>query len=139
MSLPLLLADLSVLTLGLRLIVSLAIVLGAIAALTWAARRRNGFGLGLGLGGSHSAIVVKSREALTRNGTVALLQVGERALLVGVTEQHIEVLAEGADLLPPEPEETADDRTSSITDPGGSVPPGMNFMEMLRERSVRRS
>lgn len=139
-----LLADLSVLTLGLRLIVSLGIVLGAIAALTWAARRRNGFGFGLG--GAQSAITVRSREALTRNGTVALLEVGERALLIGITEQRIEVLAEGADLLPPEQVETPDDRTSSaggytssIVDPGGSTPPGTSFMEILRERSVRRS
>ena len=130
----------SVLSLGLRLILSLGVVLGLIGGLVYIARRR-GSGLGFAFGAATSPITVKAREQLTRGSTVALLQVGERALLIGVTDQRIEVLAEGEELLPPEPEvtEITDDRTSSITDPDGSVPPGMNLIEALRDRSVRRS
>ena len=143
---PFLLAaeSVSVLSLGFRLIVSLAVVLGIIGGLVYVARRRGG-GLGFAFGPAASVITVKGREQLNRNSTVALLKVGERALLVGVTDQRIEVLAEGDELLPAEPEvtetetTTEDDRTSSIVDPDGSMPPGMNLIEALREWSVRRS
>lgn len=130
----------SVISLGFRLILSLGVVLGLIGGLVWVARRR-GTGLGFGFGPSAEAIVVKGREQISRNSTIALLKVGDRALLVGVTDQRIEVLAEGEELLPAELEvsETTDDRTSSIADPDGSVPSGMNLIEALREWSVRRS
>ena len=130
------LADVSVLTMAVRLVVSLGIVLGMIAALAWVARRPKGLGLGFGARG---AITVRAREQLGRASTLALVQVGERTLLIGANEHAIEVLAEGDEMLPPEEPETADDRKSSIADPDGSVTPGMNVMEMLREWSVRRS
>jgi len=122
----------------LRLVVSLGIVLGLIAALAWAAKRPKGLGLGFNTKG---AITVKGREQLGRASTIALLQVGDRTILVGANEHTIAVLAEGDELLPPEPEApvSADDRTSSIAEPDGSVPPGMNLIEMLREWSVRRT
>ena len=140
----------STLWLGVRLIFSLAIVLGLIWALAWAARR--GKGLGLGIGAQRGAISVRAREQVGRNTTIALLEVGDRVLLIGANEQAVEVLAEGDDLIadPPEPEPadgdtgsddmTTDDRTSSQADPviRGSAPPGMNLIEALRERSVRR-
>ncbi len=137
----------STLWLGVRLVVSLAIVLGLIMALSWAARR--GKGLGLGLGAQKGAISVRAREQLGRNTTIALVEVGDRVLLIGANEQAVEVLAEGDDLIVDEPEPepsddgdmSTDDRTSSQADPfirGSSAPPGMNLIEALRERSVRR-
>ena len=140
----------STLWLGVRLIFSLAIVLGLIYALSWAARR--GKGLGLGIGAQRGAISVRAREQIGRNTTVALLEVGDRVLLIGANEQAVEVLAEGDDLIvddpEPEPSEdgesgsttSTDDRTSSQADPfiRGSATPGMNLIEALRERSVRR-
>ena len=139
----------STLWLGVRQIFSLAIVLGLIWALAWAARR--GKGLGLGIGAQRGAISVRAREQVGRNTTIALLEVGDRVLLVGANDQAVEVLAEGNDLLIGEAETAGpgsqdsaantatDDRTSSQTDPviRGSVPPGMNMIEALRERSVR--
>jgi flagellar biogenesis protein FliO len=139
------LADVSVISMVFRLVVSLGIVLGMIAALAWAAKRPKGLGLGFGAKG---AITVRSREQLGRATTVALLQVGNRTILVGANEHTVEVLAEGDDLLPSEPEptapdsddsETADDRTSSYVAPDGAASPGMNLIEMLREWSVRRT
>ncbi|MEM9466964.1 MAG: flagellar biosynthetic protein FliO [Actinomycetota bacterium] len=136
----------STLWLGVRLIFSLAIVLGLIWALAWAARR--GKGLGLGIGAARGSINVRAREQVGRNTTIALLEVGDRVLLIGANEQAVEVLAEGDDLIAEEPESTpsedgdvsTDDRTSSQVDPviRGSAPPGMNLIEALRERSVRR-
>ena len=135
-SLPLL-ADISVLWLGLRLIASLAVILAMIAGLAWLAKRPKG--LGFGLGPAKGAIVVRGREQLTRTSMIALIEVGDRALLVGATEQSITVLAEGDDMMPVEATVPSDDRTSSAPDPDGSVSPGMNMIEMLREWSVRRS
>lgn len=140
----------STLWLGIRLIFSLAIVLGLIWALSWAARR--GKGLGLGMGAQKGAISVRAREQVGRNTTIALLEVGDRVLLIGANEQAVEVLAEGDDLISTEPEPnpsadgegdgevSTDDRTSSQADPfiRGSASPGMNLIEALRERSVRR-
>ncbi|MEM9200550.1 MAG: flagellar biosynthetic protein FliO [Actinomycetota bacterium] len=133
--------------LGLRLIFSLSIVLGLIWGLSWVARRGKGFGLGIGA--PRGAIAVRAREQVGRNTTIALLEVGDRVLLIGANEQAVEVLAEGADLISDEPEDgstedsamSTDDRTSSQADPvirGKSAPTGMNLIEALRERSVRR-
>lgn len=134
------LADISVLSMAVRLVVSLGIVLGMIAAIAWAAKRPKGLGLGFNTRG---AITVKGREQLGRASTLALLQVGDRTILVGANEHSIEILAEGDDLCLPEPDAevapSVDDRTSSIAAPDGAVPTGMNLIEMLREWSVRRT
>lgn len=132
------LADISVLWLGLRLVASLGVILAMIAGLAWLAKRPRG--LGFGLGPAKGAISVRSREQLNRSSTIALIEVGERAFLIGTTEQQVTILAEGNDLLPAEEVAVpSDDRTSSNTDPDGSVSPGMNMIEMLREWSVRRT
>lgn len=139
----------SVLSLGLRLTFSLGIVLALMGALAWIVRHRGkpGFGFGPRAG----VISVVGREQLTRSSSVALLKVGERAVLVGVTEQGMTVLGEGEDLLPAEPEDDPDqgasagstsimgDRTSPLTRPGGRGRSRMSFVEVLRERTVRRS
>ena len=130
------LADVSVLSLGLRLVLSLAIVLGLIAALSWVARR--GKGIGLGLGARKSAIEIRAREQLSRSTAVTLLEVGHRMLLIASNDQAIEILAEGVDLRPADVAVSTDDRTSSQTEPAGSVPTGMNMIEALREWSTRR-
>jgi flagellar biogenesis protein FliO len=137
------LADVSVISMVFRLVVSLGIVLGMIAALAWAAKRPKGLGLG---SRSRGTITVHSREQVGRATTVALLQVGGRTILVGANEHTVEVLAEGDELLPPEPDASdadastsADDMTSSIVAPDGATSPGMNLIEMLREWSVRRT
>jgi len=137
MLLAALLAEVSVVWLALRLVFSLAIVLGLIVALVWAAKR--GKGLGLGLGARKGAIEIRAREQLSRSTSVTLLEVGDRVLLIASNEQAIEVLAEGEDLRPPEPAVSSDDRTSSTTEPVGSVPAGMNLIEALREWSTRRA
>lgn len=138
-----LLAEVSVFTMALRLVVSLAIVLGMIAALTWVARRPKGLGFGTQ---SRDAIAVRGRQQLGRASTIALLQVGDRTILVGANEHSIQVLAEGDDMLPPEPEPdpaqsplTTGDRTSPYAGSDGPASPWTNIMEMLREWSVRRT
>lgn len=135
-------ADMSVLWLGLRLVFSLGIVLGLIVALSWMAKRGKGLGLGAAGRARKGAIEVRARHQLSRSTTVALLEVGDRALLIAANDQSIEVIAEGEDLLAAEEplaEEATDDRTSSQVDPMGSTPTGMSLIEVLREWSLRRA
>lgn len=143
MSPSVLLAEVSVFAMAIRLVVSLGIVLGMIAALTWVARRPKGLGFGTQ---SKDAIAVRGRQQLGRASTVALLQVGDRTILVGANEHSIQVLAEGDDMLPPEPEPaaadaslTSGDRTSPYAGSDGPASPWTNMMEVLREWSVRRT
>jgi len=69
-----------------RIVLSMAIVLGLMGALYFLYRRlqKRGRGKGTGYG-----IDVEARKALGRNSWVALLSMGERKVLIGVTQQRI--------------------------------------------------
>ena len=70
-----------------RLLVSLAAVLG----LMWFIGRRMRKG---GRAKATQLIDVLGRQALSRNASVAVVRVGEQALVVGVTDAQVSVLAE---------------------------------------------
>lgn len=70
-----------------RLLVSLAAVLG----LMWFIGRRMRKG---GRAKATQLIDVLGRQALSRNASVAVVRVGEQALIVGVTDAQVSVLAE---------------------------------------------
>ena len=71
----------------LRLVVSLAIVLGLLLAVTRLGARR--------FRGSPGALItVLHRQSLSRTTSVAVVTVGERVLVLGATESSICVLAE---------------------------------------------
>lgn len=131
----------SVVGLAFRLILSLGVVLGAIAVLVWIAKTRAG-SLRLGLSSNGAPLSIRGRVQLTRTSTVTLLEVGEQALLVAAWEQGVEVLARGTDLLPSTVEDhgemSGDDRTSSRTGSIGPGTPRTTMIEALREWSVRR-
>jgi flagellar biogenesis protein FliO len=86
-----------------RLVFSLGIILALLVVGAKIARRK-GAGLSLrGLGGRHEpAIRVIERRSLTRNASVAVVQVGDRTMVVGITEHEVSLLADGAEL--PEPD-----------------------------------
>jgi flagellar protein FliO/FliZ len=82
---------------------------------------------------------VIARHGLSRNSSVAVVRLGERALVLGVTEHQVSLLTEidPAELeAPPEP-----------LDPVGTPGPGIGAgalpwkvaLEQLRDRTVRRS
>lgn len=75
------------LELTVRLIVSLAIVIGLLLVL---AR----FGARKFRGGSGALVHVVHRQPLSRTSAVAVVTVGTRVLVLGTTEQQISVLAE---------------------------------------------
>lgn len=110
-----------------RVIPSLLVVLGALFALRWWARRH---------GGAPSQLVrVTSRTGLSRGAMLAVVQVGERRLLVGATDHAVNLITE---LPPAEPadEEGSDALPPPATD-AGDAGPRMGFVDRLREMTVR--
>ncbi len=72
----------------LRVVVSLGVVLLLFWAVARVSQRR------LGLGGARSPLRVLGRQALGRNASVAVVEVGERVLVVGVADSGVRLLTE---------------------------------------------
>ena len=123
------------------LVVKLVFSLAAVLGLLWVAAKVMSRGL-LGGGTNTATLTVVARQPLTRTASVALVRVGERAVLLGVTDQQVSVLSEqDADELMDVLESTAT-QSSTALHPGlvhkqsGSF--GSNLMEQLRARTARR-
>ncbi len=86
------------LELTIRLVLSLAVVLGLLLLLARVAGRRF-------RGSGDSLVRVLHRQPLSRTSAVSVVAVGTRVLVLGTTEQQVRVLAE---LDPEELEDTAD-------------------------------
>lgn len=75
------------LELTVRLVFSLAVVIGLLLLLTKIGSRR--------FRGQHGALVrVLHRQSLSRNSSVVVVSVGSRLLVLGTTEQQVRVLTE---------------------------------------------
>lgn len=72
--------------LALRTVCSLAVVLGLLLLLTRLAGRR--------YRGRSGAVRVVQRQALSKGSAVTVVEIGSRLLVLGVTEQQVQVLAE---------------------------------------------
>lgn len=131
----------SSIVLVLRVALSLAVVLGLLAFAARAASRR---GLGTAPGRSGARVEVVARQGLGRNTSVVIVRAAERALVLGVTESSVSLLADADPSV-------LDVTTDDLSDPAA---PGMvrsggpllarssawkDTLETLRERTVRRS
>ncbi len=75
------------LELAVRLVFSLAVVVGLLLLLArFGAKRFNS--------GTNAPIKVLHRQSLSRNGSVALISVGGRVLVLGTTDQQVSLLTE---------------------------------------------
>ncbi len=84
----------STIELLIRMTVSLAVIGGLLLVIQRVGRKRLG-----GLGRSATApIEVTSRKQLSRTSSIALVRVGERNILIGVTDTGVSLIAEGDDL-----------------------------------------
>jgi flagellar protein FliO/FliZ len=72
----------------LRIGFSLFVVLGLMWALARAVRRP------LGAGRVHGPLAVLNRQQLTRGAAVTVVRVAGRAMVLGVTDQHVSLLGE---------------------------------------------
>ena len=127
-----------------RLTVSLAVVLGLMVLVARVLRSRTSLGTARG---RVAPIEVLARQGFGRSASVALVRAGGRALVIGVTDTHVTLLAEA------DPEAlvagTPSPGTSGDGPPGAhrtALPagdrPGPSWkatLEQVRERTVRRS
>lgn len=136
--------DTSLVALLVRVVVSLGVVLAVMAGAAAVLRRSGVLGTtGMGRrGGLRRRAVpmeVIARHGLSRGSSVAVVRVGGRALVIGVTEHQVSLLTEidPAELeAPPEPPDAAAGPGPGI---GAGALPWKVAIEQLRERTVRRS
>ena len=128
--------DVSMVELTLRLAVSLALVVAVIVVAAKVMRRRGG--LGFGRSGSAPRLDVLDRTQVARNASVAVVRVGGRGFVVGITEQSVTLLAEAPELIDRYEQEEAE-RTAPPAERHAPDTARMNFFEALRESTVRRS
>jgi len=135
--------DVSLVALLVRVVVSLGVVLAVMAGAA-AVLRRSGVA-GTAAGGKRGTrrrtvpVEVVARHGLSRGAFVTVVRLGERALVLGVTEHQVSLLTE---VDPAELEVPPDD-----TYPAGPAGPGIGAgalpwkvaIEQLRDRTVRRS
>ncbi|WP_104105568.1 flagellar biosynthetic protein FliO [Nocardioides sp. 616] len=91
------------LELTLRLVCSLAVVVGLLLVLAKIGQRRF-------QGNTNALVRVVHRQALSRTSSVAVVTVGSRVLVLGTTEQQVRVLAEL------DPEELVDHEALGLTE-----------------------
>lgn len=149
-------SDVSAIELVVRLVASLGMVVAIILVLARAVRKRGGLRLGRNSDGPR--LDVLDRTSLSRNASIAVVRVGGRALIVGITDQTVTMLTEAPELidryessqvemqaidLQVEAERTAPPAEHEVTvwpDAAPAPKPArMNFFEALRESTVRRS
>lgn len=144
--------DTSLVALLIRVVVSLGVVLVVMAAAAAVLRRSGVAGTAASgrRGGRRRtpSVEVIARHGLTRGASVTVVQLGERALVLGVTEHQVTLLTEiDPAELDPEKIETGPDAIdggSSAAGPAGprigaGALPWKVALEQLRERTVRRS
>lgn len=124
----------STVQLAVNLVVSLTVVIGLLVGGAWLVRKQ-GTRLGLlagGAAGRKGGIKVLDRTPVTRGSSVLLIQVGDRTMVVGATEQGMSLLAEGDDLKP------ADDGAEQADAPQAARQLA-GLVDRVRERTVRRA
>ena len=137
--------EVSVGELFVRLVVSLGVVVAIMAAAAWLLKRVAAGGFAAGgrqRAGRPVRIEVLARQSLGRRSSIALVRAGGRGLVLGVTDQHVTLLAETSadELVVPDPMIPEPPRTvAPLGDPLVAGPPWRSFTDTLRERTVRRS
>ena len=129
--------DVSLLSLTIRLVVSLGVVLLLVRLASTLLQRSGGAGPRRRRGPAEVEILL--RQPINRRASVAVLRAGDRALVLGVTDQQVTLLHEDHPdvLVPPAPE------TPRTASPGDGLtaahPTWTALVEALRDRTVRRS
>ena len=123
---------------GLRLVASLAVVLGLLALAAKAAKR-TGFA---GAGGRRSTapVAILARQGLAKSASVVVVRAADRALVLGVTDHAISLLAEVDPSLmeTPSPEPARTPVLVGAPDAGPvRTPSWRNAIDAMRDRTVR--
>lgn len=118
----------------LRLAVSFAVVLGLILGAAKYLRNKPGFGRDP----NAPKFDVLDRISLGRTSSVALVRVGTRGLVLGITESSVTLLTEAPELVETY-EEIEAQRTESSEGGTAARSPRTNFLQTLRELTVKKS
>jgi flagellar protein FliO/FliZ len=81
-----------------RLVFSLGIIIGILVVAARMARKSGGFLRLAGLKPGDSSITVLDRQALSKSASLAVVRVGTRTMVVGITDQGISLLADAPEL-----------------------------------------
>jgi flagellar protein FliO/FliZ len=122
-----------------RLLVTLALVVGIMLAAVKIARRRRGLSPRTMLGQSQIELV--ARRGLSRSSSIAVVKFGDRNLVVGVTDAAVSVLADIDDAALGGPRRVSGELEATRTSPSRGVrpvPARMALLDAMRERTVRR-
>jgi flagellar protein FliO/FliZ len=128
----------------LRVVLSLVVVLGLLALAARYAGRK-GLGGTPTRGRTAAKVEVVARQGLGRNTSVVIVRAAERALVLGVTETGISLLADADPSVLDLREETPDPSDPDAQGMGRTGGPvarpsaWKDTLELLRERTVRRS
>jgi flagellar protein FliO/FliZ len=122
--------DVSVLSLLGRLVFSLAVVLVLMALVARVMRNRTMPGVGR-VGARRDVLQIVARQPLSRAASVAVVRAADRAMVLGITDHGIELLAEL------DPATLEDDDAGSPT--AVAPPTWQGIVDAFRDRTVRRS
>jgi flagellar biogenesis protein FliO len=125
-----------------RLFVSMAVVIGVMWFLAKAMKNKRLPGIGSAQSkadAKRNQIDVLGRQGLHKSATVTLVRVGDKTLLLGVTDMQVTLLADMSDA------KTASPPLSLVSNsieshPADAVEPGWkSLLEQARERTLRRA
>ena len=142
-------ADVSIFALMARLVVSLGVVLGLMWVAAKLLQRQTGGSRGGRLART-TPISVLARQSLGKNSSVAVVHAAGKALIVGITDSQVTLLAEGTiEELTEEPQDPATTITAAAgtrapwaaprTPGAAAFSPWTAMLETLRDRTTRRS
>lgn len=126
-----------------RMALSLLVVMALMAGVAHLAKRRGGLALGGIARGRSGRLEVISRHSVAKSASLALVRVGGRDLLIGVTPSTISLLLEAEEGgLAAESDNASRglaQGSASFTSGTASPSPWTVMVDQLRERTVRRA
>jgi flagellar protein FliO/FliZ len=128
-------ASASTLVLFARLIFSLAVVIGLMWVAANVLRKRGFTGVASRRTTRGPQIELIARRPLGRNSSVAVVRVGDRSLVLGVTEQQVTNLGE----VELDEIDVIEDNTRTVSSgPSGPASAWTTMLEQMRNRTARR-
>lgn len=134
-------ADASVVAIVIRVVLAVAVVLALMVLAARLTRKVSGVGGFM----DRSQLTLVARQQLGKSTSVAVVRSGTRTLVLGVTETNITLLSEhdtpteAPNIASPQLLAPHDGPRTARRGGHRPGPPRTNFVEMLRERTIRRS
>ena len=128
-------ASASTLILFVRLILSLAVVIGLMWVAANVLRKRGFAGVASRKGARGPELELLARRPLGRNASIAVVRIGDHSLVVGVTDHQVTKLG---DFDSTEIDLQEDAIWTAASGPGGSASAWKTMLDQMRNRTTRR-